>query len=269
MQPRRSDSAGNFHVKMYVRIRGAFKLGYLPQSPANSFPQNPKSHSYSRSPPSPPSPPPSVPLRQLIINHIALDGRLDKVAGRGLGDLVLSGPLADGVEVAARVAGVEVDVGKGFVGRLELHPHLAHHPDVRVAHERLAKVVEAVCWRGVSVRLEKTCLEALVLLTDVLPNDLVRIDPGALALAVVVVVIIVKSLPQEVQTVQVVQALDVRDEAAAVLVAHLDLVGEQVGPGGLLGRHDEGAVWRCEWKCQSTKEKKRSLVLGLGNEAES
>ena len=135
-----------------------------------------------------------------------------------------------------------VEVGVRFRRGL-VPPYLPEHGDVDGAHELLAEDVEAVGWELLAASKRGLGKESeLGARTDVEAKDLVGVLEGVLAPRVVVLVIVVEALAEEIlermdqnwmvlyvhgftyKTVEVVKPLDISREAAAVLLAHLDVV---------------------------------------------
>lgn len=157
--------------------------------------------------------------RNGIVNRISLPRRPQEVLRHRLGDLSRLGPLPDRVEVLAPVLGVEVDEGLGGLG---IPPDLAQESRVGGAHQLLAHDVQTV--------------------GHVVADDVVVVHEGALALGTVVVDVVVERLTHQVQTVQVVQTLDVGGKAAAVLGVDLDLLALQPGFEALADGNGEAAI---------------------------
>ena len=140
--------------------------------------------------------------RDLFINRISYLRRLQEILRNILRDLPLLSPLSDRIKVLAFMLCIEIY--KCF--RVAwIPPYLTKQSSIGRAHQLLTDDIKAV--------------------RNVVTNDHVVVYEGTFALRPIVVDVVVERLPEEVETVKMVEAFDVGGEAAAVLGVDLDLVG--------------------------------------------
>lgn len=133
-----------------------------------------------------------------MINPIACLRRLEEVLRWLFRYLPLFRPLPDGLEVSARMLGIEIHERAWIFAASRLHPDLSKHTDIYRAHELLPEHVKAVCCKCLVSTRPKIDEQApgRATLTDVLLQDMRLILERAFTLRAVVLEVEVQRLPQ-------------------------------------------------------------------------